>query len=284
MKKHLGFAFAALALAPLSYVQAEAVNSSNVFGLMPVSSLTKRTIVAVPWCECSTNDNENIAISNIVKTANLTVGDTLNALSTNGVTLNTWTLAADADGVKYWQSQKQVVQSGSSSDTISADQASAARGTAIMLIRQCPFTVEGTTTNAVPFYLYGQVATTAATSAVVAGTATTPVYNLIAAPATNAQYLAGTSKNVTMTGTPEATDRIFIEQPVNSGKGVNNYAKSLKYVDGKWCYWKMTVKDGAPIAEYAWVEYTDAIPAGVGVWYVSYGGSPTFTWSGVPTK
>jgi len=261
---------ALLAAAP---VFASDVEGSNVFGLLTVLSKAADTIVAVPWCECSTADDQPIAISNIVKTANLTVGDVVSALDEKGDVLRTWTLASGAGGVKYWAAPVDVIENGNPMAGITADKAHAARGAAILLHRANPTNSVGAA-NA--FYLYGQVGTLSGVSSTIYNTgasSSTPVYTLIAPPTdADANLLA----SGVLTG------------PVN---GDSVITRSLAGVNKTYTY-KESGASGA--GWYASANPTVAptkvdlitISAGTGAWYVSRNSSekPTITWSGVPHK
>ena len=255
---------ALLAAAP---VFASDVEGSNVFGLLTVLSKATDTIVAVPWCECSTADDQPIAISNIVKTANLTAGDKLAALSTNGVYLNTWTLTSGGAGVLYWKTDKMVVESGAVTDTqVPADRTFVSRGTAILLHRQNP-TVDG---NAKPFYLYGQVGTSPSVTSTIenaGASAATPVYTLIAPPTD------GDVNILSALTYPVANDSIVV-------RNLEGIARTYTYDGSAWKYRATPVASGETTAE------SITIKAGTGAWYVSRNSSakPTITWTGVPTK
>ena len=73
-----------VAILAASVCAADEITSSNVLGILPVTSSAKRTIVSVPWCAMSATDNAAIQVSNVVKTANLTVGDTLHYVNSSG--------------------------------------------------------------------------------------------------------------------------------------------------------------------------------------------------------
>ena len=242
------------------------VAGANVFGLLTVLSSSADTIVAVPWCDCSTADNQPIAISNIVKTANLTVGDQLAALSTNGVYLNTWTLTSGAGGVLYWKSDKTVVENGVTAETIAADKTYAARGTAILLHRQSP--TEGG--NPKPFYLYGQVGTSPSVTSTIenaGASAATPVYTLIAPPTD------GDVNILSALSSPVANDSIVV-------RNLKGIARTYTYDGSAWKYRATPVASGETTAE------SITIKAGTGAWYVSRNSSakPTITWTSIPVK
>ena len=259
---------ALLAAAP---VFASDVEGSNVFGLLTVLSKATDTIVAVPWCECSTADDQPIAISNIVKTANLTAGDVVSALDANGDELNTWVLTAGAGDVKYWASTKSVVENGDPGSGITADQARAVRGAAILLHRANPTNSVGAA-NA--FYLYGQVGTLSGVSSTIYNTGASsskPVYSLIAPPTdANADLLAALTY-------PVPGDSVI----TRSLAGVNKtYTYKESGASGAGWY-----ASANPTVEPTKVD-SITISAGTGAWYVSRSSSakPTITWSGVPHK
>jgi len=258
MKKTVFLASTLLALG----VFAEGVQCSNIFGLLPVTSPTKRTLVAVPWCACSATDNQAIAISNIVKTANLTEGDKVHVLN-SGTTFDTWELKKGSDNILYWDSVKQVNQNGTASETDTADAVTATRGTAIILIRQ--------NTTKGPFYLYGQAPTGGDTSAVtVAGTSETPAYNLLAAPTVTAAKLNPASQWT------DIGDNDTIVIP-----GTNGLQVALSYKSGPG--WGQPVPPQLQKKYGEFKVYETAIPAGTGFWYVSRGGKPTVTWQTTET-
>ena len=259
---------ALLAAAP---VFASDVEGSNVFGLLTVLSKAPKTIVAVPWCECSTADDQPIAISNIVKTANLTVGDVVSALDEKGDVLRTWTLASGAGDVKYWAAPVDVIESGNPMAGITADKAHAARGAAILLHRANPTNSVGAA-NA--FYLYGQVGTLSEVSSTIYNTgasSSTPVYTLIAPPTdADADLLAALSN-------PVVGDSVV----TRSLAGVNKtYTYKESGASGAGWY-----ASANPTVEPTKVD-SITISAGTGAWYVSRSSSakPTITWSGVPHK
>ena len=255
-----------LALFASVAVFADEIESSNVIGVLPVTSSAKRTIVSVPWCAMSATDNAAIQVSNIVKTANLTAGDMLYYVQSNGE-YTAWRLS-DTE-VKYWES---VNIASDKSVTVSEDahDQTIARGNSIILVRQNPGTAESPNT----FYIYGQVGTSDATvsTAVVQGSSVSPAYTLIAAPSAAAWNL----NDITWTGAGE-NDQISV--PL-----ANGYVKTLTFSGGKWGSNEPALDSETHMTKYTWTQYSTAIPAGQGVWYVSFGGNPTISWSSVPVK
>lgn len=232
---------------------AETAEPSNAFGLLRVDSTLTNTIVAVPWLDLSGNSNPSaVSVADIVKTANLTAGDKLSVYKSDG-TYEVWELVNGA-----WSPVTTVAEGGSSAATTAAGR-TVALGSAFWLYRQNPTTSGGA---AVPFYLYGQVPASAATTTVTAGTAAAPVWNLVA----NASDAA-----VALNSLPgSSTDEIYIVADGNP--------TMYTYKDGQgWgCTTRVTGANGRPVNRWTITDKT--IPKGTGFWYVSKGGAPTFTW------
>ena len=168
-----------LALAALAAFAAVAdeIETSNLIGCLPVSSASKRTIVAVPWCAMSAVDNEAIQVSNLVKTANLTAGDMLHYVNNSSGSYLSWRLSDTA--VKFWESVNLATDDAEVTVSPAAHNQTVERGSSIILIRQNPTNELG---QAKTFYLYGQVGTSAATvsTTIAQGVAETPAYSLFA--------------------------------------------------------------------------------------------------------
>lgn len=232
------------------------VPSQNVVGILRVDSSAKRTVVAVPWAGCSQNGSP-IKVTDVIKTANLSVGDMLHVLDANKTNYNTWELTSGQGGLLVWTPVNQVTKSGGKTETPTASDVTINRGDAIVLIRKDPGDC---------FYLYGQYVSTSATSTVQAGTSSVPCYNLIAPAGTSAVSFS----SIKMSGTPADADRILVPQ-------ANGYYTELKYDGGAWKS-REFVAGQYGMSTYQWKAYSGTIPAGTGVWYVSYGGAPTFAW------
>lgn len=271
--KKCAFLVASAVVCASASALADNVQGGNVFGVMAVESKSADTIVAVPWCECSTNDNESVSISNIVKTANLTVGDELYSLNSSREKLYKWVLTEGANGVKYWNGIRTVVESGSVEDL--PVHAHAARGTAIILHRQNP--MEGA--SAKKFYLYGQVGTGDTVSptieAGVAGeSSVTPAYTLIAPPGTNdVDVLVGG----VLTGVGSG-DSIVV-------RGDNGVNREFKYDGTNWGYDKTSYNPSTGVSVSRVAATSIVLKQGTGAWYVSRNTTaPTLTWTDLPKK
>jgi len=276
MKKLLFTAISALAVAGV----AQAAESTQ-FGAMQVLSTTKRTLVAIPW-DNSAAGGGDIVVSNLVLTANLTAGDTLDTVASDGSRLNRWTLREGAKKVLYWESGNMVGENWQAV-TPSADKTTVPRGSSVILIRQAFTNNLG---QAIPFFVMGQVASSASSTTITAGTSDKPVYNMLAPPSTVAQGLNGGDHGATWSGTaPDANDRIYIP----GAAGLNTELRYAVPEDGSgssavWCE-NTTVETtiyGKTVKTTKLAPFGGTIPVGTGFWYLSKGGSPTVTWKDVP--
>lgn len=238
------------------------VAGENVFGVMAVQSGTEYTLVAVPWCECSAENDQPVAVSNIVKTANLEVNDMAYVVDGTGK-FNAWKLQAGSDSVLYWNSVGTVSLEGIG--TLDSNVATAARGSAIIIYRQHPKD-KG---NPKTFYLFGQVGTVneVAVTVEVGKTA------LIAPP-----YYAADGVNILDTNkavfTPFNGDRIMVRKAASGASREYTYDSS----DSKWYY-------NDPANSFAKTEAASiVIPCGLGAWYKATTSEVTIAWRGVPTK
>lgn len=231
MKKLLTIAAIAAASTAL------AVESSNTFGILRVDSDQKRTVVAVPWVAPGGQD---IDVSNVVKTANLTTGDTLYYYDGTGFTM--WRLS---DSGVWEQAQNNEGQT---------PPQSISRGKALVLIRE---------NSSVPFYLYGEHMSTPTQMTIAAG-----AMSLIAPTITTA---SGTyTPNDAVWTNVNNGDRIIIQT-----SGVN---VECKY-DSTSNEWKQGQWSTGPFKEWQWVDMTATIPCGTGFWYKSVGAqNPSVNW------
>lgn len=241
----------ALAAAAAATVFADV--TSNVCGLLKITSDLNNTIIGVPWVEVGTG--ADVKVAKLVKTDNLTPGDMLYYYQ-NG-TWNAWTL-----GAQGWEPNPTVNVDGI---TFAAPQEvqGVARGKALILKRK------DNVTEPFYFYLYGQFASDAAAAqTITAGTASAPSYTLLASPKVEAFDFNAEGKIVN----PGADDEIVIPQ---------NGGASIIYTlqDGKWGY-NERVEKKIGKKTIASLKRTDATPlaVGTGFWYVSKGGAPTIKW------
>lgn len=252
MKKSL-FLFSLVSA--LAFQADAAATGANVYGLLRVDSTNAETFVAVPWLGAGTGD---IKVADLIKTTNLTAGDELYAYI--GGAFNKWTLSAE----KEWSPSSVVSQDGPAAVTAGASDQALTRGKGVLLVRHAPI--------ASSFYIFGQVATSAtAATEVAAGTANAPAYTMIAPPVV--ADVADLNAVMSHSSAPDAADRILVASPRGGGLVIE-----YKYVNGSWG------RDVQNPSQPWLKEFTSGltIPAGQGAWYVSKGGSPTITWSGLP--
>lgn len=248
-----------VAILAASVCAADEITSSNVLGILPVTSSAKRTIVSVPWCAMSATDDAAIQVSNVVKTANLSENDLLHYVNADG-TYNTWKLTVGDGGVKYWASVNEATEQ-LLGETPASDVTTVARGNCIVLIRN------GALSD--PFYLYGQVGTNDTVQTAVAhGSSSTPAYTLVASPKPAAW---GVNDATIDWGVVGENDCLYVP-------GNNGWNTKLVWSESKWCYREYTIGDDGAITESKLTAYNSPIPAGHGAWYVSYGGSPVIKW------
>ena len=271
MKKNAFLIASALVCASVPAFADGTVDGGNIFGILKVESKSADTIVAVPWCECATNDNQSVSISNIVKTANLTVGDELYSLSSSREKLYKWVLASEG-GIKYWQGYRMVSNSGTVDNAIPSASATAARGTAIILHRQNPTNSVG---NANAFYLYGQVGTNSTVNTVIAsGSSAAPAYTLIAPPIVSSTVAI---PGDVMSGM-QSGDSIVTR---STQTGVN---REYTYNGSQWEYITRT-HSGGKITTVTKEVNSISLACGTGAWYVSRNAkAPTLRWNNVPHK
>ena len=220
---------------------AASVTSQNMFGVLRVASRTAETVIAVPWQAAGGGE---VAVADYVKTANLTPGDMLHAYDQATGAFTSWVLGPD----KTWSGAVRVTTEGVTW-TAGGKDSTLARGKALVLVRQNP--------AAGDIFLYGEVSASAAETKIVAN-----AHNLLAPPCAADVDLNAAD---VMTGTPDADDVILLDL-----KTILSYNAT----DGKW---GAVVYDRAQrknVYDYAVAK----VKAGTGAWYVSAGGTPTFTW------
>ena len=239
----------------------EGTQTVNTFGILKVTPeashhLTK-TIVAVPWGKLEPYGDDEIAVSNLVKTANLTTGDKLHVYDTTAKLFRSWSL--DANGA--WKSLKtyKIGTNGTEVDVAGAAEVyTVKRGSGVWLERQ---------DTEKPYFLYGQVETTDVSTPITAGTYNKPSHQLVAPTG-----IVDFDLNDITTGV-DANDRIVV--PTDGEPKVYNF------VDGAWGY---TITNGYKklgsvlLPKLKRVTDDTTIKAGTGFWYISEGGSPTIEW------
>jgi len=223
------------------------VPSTNTIGVLKVAAAPATAMIAVPWA--ALDGDGDISAANLVRTANLTVGDELHYYK-NGM-FQSWTLGADGT----WQSTKNVSDSG----TTDGDAASAAtipRGSAVWLKRQ---------DASKPVYLVGEVGTGTAKTALEGGTENAPAWNMVASPSVEELDISAKFSS------PNANDRIVVP---TDGAPKNYFLRN-----GKWGYTETTVYEDGVETRFVEVGKNETLPAGTGFWYLNSGDPKDITWT-----
>jgi len=238
MKKLLSIAVCVSAVAAFA---TDVPVSLGEVGVTAIDSSTTNTVIAVSYTDLASAGN--ITASNLVKTANLTVGDLLYVY--NDASFDAFELDMSG-GVKYWKPSTVVspLDAGITvSKSSSADSVRVAVGKGVWLIRGSDWDGEPFT-----FYIYGKP------------------YDSLAPVSVSGSALVGnptqTSKSPTFTSGPTAGDKIVVPYANKTGALIWNYSSA----DGG--YWWVKVGQTSLTAP--------AIPAGTGFWYV---GTATFNWN-----
>jgi len=225
----------------------DVLEDSKTLGWMRVDSTNAVTVVGVPWAAV-TNNAVDVSVANLIKTDNLTDGDSLyvyndGAWSRFVLTSGAWVGSATTMGI------------GGTSTTIPAasDSETIARGKALYLQRQNP--TEGGVAK--PFYLYGAVGATAVATSTFSGANK----YLVASP--KAEAFTVTSGKIA-----NANNKDTIQVPLaGGGSRIYQYfagSKNMWRCNGKW-----QNEEG----------YEGTIPLGTGFWYLASSTSAiTFTW------
>lgn len=241
MKTKTVFA-ASLLLASVAFADATTVDSSYVLGVMPVKADGKsQVILSIPWV--AEGGAPAIAVTNLVKTAGLTAGDTLTWYDTTAGKYKQWQVAENG-GVGYWTPVSVTDETGSYATP--AENATLLRGQAVVLTRK------GTgAALSNPIYVIGQVGASGSVITGIAGAASdsAPTYTLIAPP-----VASGTSFNLNtddlFSGEIDAKDEITTDvvngMPVKFVRNADN--TGWRYV-------------------YEPTGTTATVPAGCGFWY-----------------
>ena len=240
MKKLLSIALCAAAVSVFGDTET-GTQLGNAIGVTAVTSSNKNTIVAVSYEDLDPSIQSGIAISNLVKTANLTVGDLL-MIYVNGK-YSTWTLQQDEAGEgkpKYWAKTDitLTVNEDGSQTNGSGSEASdviCGVGTGIWLVRNNDY-VPG---EEFTFYIYGKPASTL-TSEIVGGE-----WNLVGNPR--------------QTEVDLGTDKVDKAKTLDQIVAIDGNGHSVYYMFKTGKGWQATDVDGTAIR-------LQPIAAGHGLW------------------
>ena len=244
MKKSI-FA-ASLLIAGVAMADSTTVETSYVIGVFPLAISAGETTINVPWVE--SGSGEDVAASNLVKTAGLKLGDYMLWYDTGDSEYHAWVIADDnSDDIKEWKAVTTIT--GLTGRTFVAPDAKCIKKGQALIINA----KESTT-----IYIVGQYAAGNGSSISV-GTG----YTLFAPPIASTD--AYPVSNLEIGGTPSEQDEIRL-----ADGGILRYRKYPTKDDGyKWI--KFT-------SDNNWQTYSvngdnPTIPGGKGAWYVNRGGT-----------
>ena len=249
--------FASVLVAGFALADSTEVVSEYVVGVRPVALSAEQTeiVLNIPWVESGTTSG-GVAVTNLVKTANLDAGDML--LWYDGSGYQGWTAVAHG-GVLYWEPANIATADGVIKAT-QATQTDLERGQALVLHRAG--------TDATSVYLVGQDAgSITGTKSAIAGTSdpTAPKYSLVASPAVSGDVNLKTY----------LTTLVVNGDSVTFVKGGEMHTYYYSESNNAWGY--DTMDKGKPKFNAATDEQM-TLPAGTGFYYKRVGSETTITW------
>lgn len=248
---------ASLLVAGAAFADTTTVDAEYVLGVFPVSVSAGETIINVPWVESGATGS-GVAVSNLVKTAGLAVGDSILWYDTTNRRFDAWKVVLGEDETtKYWQATESIDSYGNRAFT-AADATSLNKGQAIIL----------KVASATTAYIVGQYSAGNGSGVdVAAGTVANPVYTLFAPPVVSGNYAVS---NMNFSSTPNTKDEIWL-----ANGAVLKY-RQVSQENKNYQWKKYTTTDNG--LTYT-IDNNPTIPAGTGAWYVSRGGSPKITFN-----
>ena len=215
------------------------VQADNTIGVLAVNSSAKSMIVAVPWA--SLDDGREISVSNLVRTATLTPGDTINAYDATTKKYKAWTLSDE----KVWEPTPVIGGSGESE----AGAYTVPRGAGVWLTRS---------DTSKPLYLVGGTSAGAVETAIEPSVGDKPAWNLVASPSVEPVNLS------TLLSGKE--DQAGVVVPTAGAP------KTYTFKGGAWGYdtTEPVMKNDKQVGVRS-VRKTDdvTVPAGTGFWYLN---------------
>ena len=215
------------------------VQANNTIGVLAVNSAAKSMIVAVPWA--SLDDGGEISVSNLVRTATLTPGDTINAYDAKTKKYKAWTLSNE----KVWEPTPVIGGSGESE----AGDYTVPRGAGVWLTRS---------DTSKPLYLVGGTSASAVVTDLEPSDGVKPAWNLVASPSVEPVNLS------TLLSGKE--DQAGVVVPTAGAP------KTYTFKGGAWGYdtTEPVMKNDKQVGVRS-VRKTDdvTVPAGTGFWYLN---------------
>jgi len=232
-----------------------AIEAINTVGIVKQTQAATNAIISVPWSRLAPGQDQEIQVSEVVKTANLDEGDELRVYRPGSSTYESYTLDANKQWVAAKTFKVAAVGSGSQSDAPEAPAATITRGSGIWLCRKDP---------SKPYFLYGQSnGADESKVTVVQGP------NLIGATGTGDYDLNEHILNA------QAGDVIMVPQATSDAP------KRFEYKDGAWGYMKGTVVERVVAGrtfrgiKNTWTTNESFVPAGTGFWLHNNSGKIT---------
>lgn len=261
---------ATLLVAGAAFADSTTVETDYVLGVLPVAA-TNETIVAIPWIEPG-GASTGVAVTNLIKTATLDVGDRLYWYNTDDGKYSVWTVAIEG-GVKYWNGEPTVGDTGEL-DVVQGTNAVLNCGQALFLKR-----ASNVSTNV---YVVGQYTNvTGRTTAIKAKNGTNPTYTLLAPPyaeklGDEAGYIDLNSSSINW-GNANRADVIIVGlktitlEDTSATGNIQDTFERGKNGSGEWKWGTYSKGVFTPTAK---------VPVGKGFWYKSYRSEDgTVTWN-----
>jgi uncharacterized repeat protein (TIGR02543 family) len=229
--------------------------ATNIIGVLEVDSTSTNTMTAVPWSALAHDPNvvSNIVVSDYMKPAQLAIGDTLHAITPDGV-YQKYTI--DASG--SWTNAAATITRSGVVVTPPADERELHRGDSVWVTRN---------DTSKPYFLVGQYSGENIQVSVAGSDGTTAVPTMI----TNPRLSALAINDIDWGGNPTTSDVVWIP----SEKGISTILRWTRdSADGK-MKWGVLVKNRATRTTYLKSDWT--VPSGMGFWYNRNGSAFTIT-------
>ncbi|MBQ8125763.1 MAG: hypothetical protein IJ173_07745 [Kiritimatiellae bacterium] len=226
------------------------VPADNKIGVLKVASAPKTAMIAVPWA--ALDGDGAISAANLVRTANLTVGDELHYYKDGK--FKSWTLNGNGE----WEASTNVSDS-SMTEGSDATAVTIPRGSAVWLKRQ---------DASKPVYLVGEVGTGTAKTALEEGTENAPAWNMVASPSVEELDISEKFSS------PNENDRIVVP--------TDGAPKNYTYQNEAWGYstTEPVIINGVQVGVRPIRKTGDAkVPAGTGFWYLNSGAAKEVDWT-----
>lgn len=252
------------------------VAAANTFGVLKIASSSKRLIIGIPWCACSTSESDvSVIPTNLVLTTGLSAGDSLHYIQSDWVNFDSWRIEGSGDAA-HWVAGTAVSGGGVKGNTTTE----VPRGHSMMLMRSNPDPDSCV-------YLSGQLGKAAAGSTTIAaGAADAPAFTLLTSPGLVAWNPNSDAEftNAALGDELRAADEQGLEWSIywlGSGGDFEKFKtdRNLTKCGGVFTTpgWYViattyTMKGKTPVLTSTIERYNGSMPVCTGFWYVSRGG------------